>query len=231
MDVPESRPSPLGNRFDEVCAARQMTARGWSLAAGQSERYLAVQRNRSADDPNYVLPEKAAAKLAEVAKVNPEWLRFGRGPRDVATTSPAAPVAVRVPRDAELALLEAFRRGSGTPEDVLAVLEVLRGGEANLPADRESAVATMSRMLRAAARLRRDQRPVNAMSLAWIIAGEHADANAEGREQLAGLGATPPQEPVRTPARGLPSVPVPVDTTDEKSERRPRFQPPTKTGT
>jgi len=229
MDVPESRPSPLGNRFDEVCAARQMTARGWSLAAGQSERYLAVQRNRSADDPSYVLPEKAAAKLAEVARVNPEWLRFGRGPRDVAATSTsAAPVAVRVPRDAELALLEAFRRGNGSAEDVLAVLEALRGGEANLPAEREAAVNAMGRMLRAAARLRRDQRPVNAMSLAWVIAGEFVDANAEGVRQLAELGAEPPHEPVRTPARGLPAVPATVDS-DEKTGKRTRFQP--KTGT
>ncbi len=103
MDVTDKRPSPLGNRFDEVCRVRGISARAWSLEAGLSERYLAVQRNRSADEPSYTLPEDAAAKLAEVARVSVDWLRFGRG-----TMEPAPPVS-----DARKALLEDLSRHVG----------------------------------------------------------------------------------------------------------------------
>lgn len=103
MDVSDKRPSPLGNRFDEVCRVRGISARAWSLEAGLSERYLAVQRNRSADEPSYTLPEDAAAKLAEVARVSVDWLRFGRG-----TMEPSPPVS-----DARKALLEDLSRHVG----------------------------------------------------------------------------------------------------------------------
>lgn len=82
LGVKEGRPSALGTRLDEVCAARGLSERAWSLAAGLSDKYLAVQRHRAADDPTWLLPEKAAAKLAEAAGVNVAWLRWGRGPRD-----------------------------------------------------------------------------------------------------------------------------------------------------
>lgn len=51
-----------------------------------------MQRNRSANNPSYVLPEKAAALLAAAVTppVSVEWLRYGRGPMDVPTT-PTAP--------------------------------------------------------------------------------------------------------------------------------------------
>jgi hypothetical protein len=88
VDVSDSRPSPLGNRFDEVCRVRGITARAWSLQAGFSERYLAVQRNRSADDPSYVLPEKPAARLAAAVNISVDWLRFGRGSMEIPTPLP-----------------------------------------------------------------------------------------------------------------------------------------------
>lgn len=67
---------------------RRITARAWSLQAGLSERYLAVQRNRSADDPSYVLPEKPAARLAEVVNISVDWLRFGRGSMETPASLP-----------------------------------------------------------------------------------------------------------------------------------------------
>ena len=117
MDVTDKRPSPLGNRFDEVCRVRGISARAWSLEAGLSERYLAVQRNRSADEPSYTLPEDAAAKLAEVARVSVEWLRFGKG-----TMEPSPPVS-----DARKALLEDLSRHVGAllaADDMVAARKV-----------------------------------------------------------------------------------------------------------
>lgn len=93
--VKEGRPSALGTRLDEVCAARGTSERAWSLAAGFSGKYLAVQRYRAGDDPTWVLPENAAARLAEAVGVNAAWLRWGQGPRDA---SPPDDETVQVPR-------------------------------------------------------------------------------------------------------------------------------------
>jgi hypothetical protein len=81
------RPSSLGDRFDQVTAARGLSDHRWSLAAGYSKTYLAQLRSRAADDPAWVLPEKTAAGLAAAAAVSAEWLRYGRGSMDPAPTS------------------------------------------------------------------------------------------------------------------------------------------------
>jgi hypothetical protein len=73
------RPSALGDRFDEVMLARNIKGLPWSRLAGYSKDYVAVLRSRAAADPTYVLPEKAAKRLADAVKVSVEWLRFGRG--------------------------------------------------------------------------------------------------------------------------------------------------------
>lgn len=75
----DTRPSSLGDRIEQVCQAHNLNDRSWSLKAGLSEGYLATQRTRAADDPSFVLPEKSARKLAAVAKINVDWLRFGQG--------------------------------------------------------------------------------------------------------------------------------------------------------
>lgn len=78
----DNRPSSLGDRIEQVCRAHNLNDRSWSLKAGLSEGYLATQRTRAADDPSFVLPEKSARKLAAVAKISVDWLRFGGGSMD-----------------------------------------------------------------------------------------------------------------------------------------------------
>lgn len=106
-----------------------------------------------------------------------------------------------------MALVEAFRRHPArySAEDFLAALRVVGGdSEAMLPDDRERAVVAMGRALGAVARLRRDGRAVTFEALAFAL----ADDNAEGEAQLAALGGESPKEPVRTPAHGHRAVPV-----------------------
>lgn len=90
----DARPSLLGDRIEQVCKARNLTDRSWSLKAGLSEGYLATQRTRAADDPAFVLPEKSAKKLAQAVQVDAIWLRFGEG----AMESGVPPVAAPHPR-------------------------------------------------------------------------------------------------------------------------------------
>jgi hypothetical protein len=88
----DTRPSSLGDRIEQVCQAHNLNDRSWSLKAGLSEGYLATQRTRAADDPSFVLPEKSARKLAAVAKINVDWLRFGQGAMEGAhETAEASP--------------------------------------------------------------------------------------------------------------------------------------------
>lgn len=72
-------PNTLAARIETVCGRRGFSERAWCKAAGLSEGYLATQRAREVDE-GYVLPEKAALRLAAAANVYVEWLRFGQGP-------------------------------------------------------------------------------------------------------------------------------------------------------
>lgn len=78
--MPDDLQSPFATRVEQACAARGIGERAWSRNAGLSEGYLATQRSRAAADEAYVLPERAAMRLAAAVNVNIEWLRFGRGP-------------------------------------------------------------------------------------------------------------------------------------------------------
>lgn len=69
----------LAARIELVCGRRGFSERAWCKAAGLSQGYLATQRAREAED-GYVLPEKAALRLAAAANLRVEWLRFGQGP-------------------------------------------------------------------------------------------------------------------------------------------------------
>ena len=74
-----------------------------------------------------------------------------------------------------------------------------------LPDDREKALLAAGRLLGVVSKLRRSNRAVTSDTIAGELLAD--DANAEGLAQLAALGAAPPAEPVRTPARGTPAVP------------------------
>lgn len=220
------RSNPLLGRLDEVERARGLSSRAWSLAAGLSDTYVKQQRSRALESPAFVLPEKHAPDLARAAGVRVEWLRFGRGARDVpadelapTVEAPIAepPIQVREPRPVDVALLRAYRAGHHTEGDVLAALSVLQTGRTMLPDDPHRAIVVAGNILTAVSRLRRDGLPVTYESLVWSLAQGSADAmNAEGLAQLRALGGEPPREPVRTPARGTPAVPQPPAPTEKK---------------
>lgn len=209
LDVKTPRPSPLGARFDEVTAATGLSDHRWAQAAGYSRNYVAVLRMRAADDPGYELPEKTARALADAANVDETWLRFGRGSRErrqptEAPTQPGALAGAAAPaayQAAELAALEAFRWGICDPEDLVALLAVLRGGEIVLPDEHEHAVVALATMLRAARALRRQGRPVTLAAIVWLLA--RPELQVEGLDLARELGVTPPDPPRRTPPRGL----------------------------
>lgn len=224
MLVTHEQRSPLLDRLDVAARARGLNDRQWSLSAGLSESYVKQQRHQARTNPRYRLPEDGAEALARAAKVSAAWLRFGRGkmddaPPDGPAPEHAVPPARVLVREldrpwtaAELALIEASQRD---PERypasaVLAALEAVRTGAARLPDDRAAAAATMARVLDAAARLTREGKPFTLDDLLWTAVARSArgDDNAEGHAQLAALGAAPPREPVRTPARGTPAAPV-----------------------
>lgn len=119
------------------------------------------------------------------------------------------PAAAREPKEAEIALAEACARNAArvSARDFLAALDLVRAGELMLTGDgnRERAVLNASRILGAVSRVRRSGSPVVVRE---ILSGV-LDEDDEGRRQLGELGAEPPPAPVRTPPRGLPSVPKP----------------------
>ena len=193
--------------------ARGLSQQGVSEAAGLSPGWLSGALVRAKKDDTYKPDHGTLARLAGAAQVSPRWLEDGEGPPE-AGVAPAPRLPARtVPdttRPAELALVEAFRRHPArySSEDFLAALRVVGSdSEAMLPDDRERAVVAMGRVLGAVARLRRDGRAVTFESLTLTL----ADDNAEGVAELAALGAAPPTEPVRTPARGTPAAPPTVE--------------------
>jgi hypothetical protein len=210
MPTMNARSNPLLSRLDEVERARGLSSRAWSLAAGLSDTYVKQQRSRALESPAFVLPERHAPDLARAAGVRVEWLRFGRGARDVPADefTPAvevpvveSPMQVRDPRPVDVALLRAYREGHHTEGDVLAALSVLQTGRTMLPDDPHRAVVVAGNILTAVSRLRRDGRPVTFESLMWSLAqGGDQEMNAEGVAQLRELGGEPPSQPVRARA-------------------------------
>lgn len=104
------------------------------------------------------------------------------------------------------AALLAYRGGLWEPEDLLGVLDLIRGNHQLVqPTDEAEAVKVMGRWLHAAQRLRLAGQPVTALAIAYAM-GPEAEAisealNAEAREELRRLGAEPPAEPVRPPRK------------------------------
>jgi transcriptional regulator with XRE-family HTH domain len=178
------------------------------------------------------ISQKAALAIAQWANLSLDVL-YGVGSRSGESTSApgTSTLTVRAPRDVELALLEAYRRGAGTAEDVLAVLDAIKGSESKLPHEREAAILTMARFLSTASRLRRDGQVVTLDALAWAAMSAF-DASAEGEAQLAALGGEVPRQPVRTPARGVSAAVPHAPDPDEQSGQHPKFAPTTpRTGT
>lgn len=121
-DVSDSRPSALGARLDEVCSLRGFTERAWSLSAGLSEKYLAVQRVRASGNPAFVMPEHAAARLAAAANVHPQWLRHGTGERDAEGAEARTIIVPRLnPRDHAVKELLRLAEGLMAARDHAAV--------------------------------------------------------------------------------------------------------------
>ena len=177
------------------------------LTRGFMSRPLREERKRV--DPEYL------QAIARACGVSYEWLATGTGemfepptkpPADTPLALPLPPRVVRedTPPLVRAALL-AYRHGPWEPEDVLAVLDVLRSGQGMVPMEtEEQAVAIMTRWLRAAARLRAQGLPVTPLALAWAAGGdvdERSEAlNHEAREELQRLGAEPPPVPVMPPS-------------------------------
>jgi hypothetical protein len=110
------------------------------------------------------------------------------------------------------AVLLAFRAGDYEPDDVLAVLDILRTGASLLPVTSEAeAVEVMAGWLAAAKRLRLLGQPVTIQALAWqahrgtneaaAVAARSAVMNHEAQEAARELGVEPPPTPVRPPRR------------------------------
>lgn len=178
------------------------------LSAGYMSRVLHGQRVHV----DAVRMERVAAACG----VDFEWLSTGRGtmlPRrgaagdDVAQAS--APDAVD---PLEEALAAAFRQGSFSLADLDAVREHVRGGAALLRGKEHLVDAARSWLLAAAA-LRKTSTPVTFATLAWQMstlggarASQALDArgdalNREAEQELQGLGAERPKEPVRVPRK------------------------------
>lgn len=219
MDVTthRERRTALDERLDAARASGGFDSdRAWSLSAGLSAGYVKTQRHRASLDPAHRMPEDGAADLARAAGVSVAWLRTGAGSQQPEKADEVRVVPSRASPPSRLALVEALRRSPErySSEDFLAALDVVRGSESMLSSDVEGAVSTMERVLSAVARLRRDGKPVTFEAVFWSLADGGAEAaNAEGIAQLRALGAEPPREPVRTPARGaaaVPSAPKPL---------------------
>ncbi len=155
----------LLERLDEVQTLRGLSDRGWSQKAKLSERYVHVARDRAEKDPSYVLPEKGAQKLADAAQVSAEWLRFGRGARDVVATP------LQLSAEAELAFYDALSRGGIPAEDGVAARGLVEAGRDYLPRDRAEATRAIVRLLESIARVRATGRPVNHDSVLWDCLG------------------------------------------------------------
>lgn len=220
----------LRERVRAVCREFNITQGEWLDRAGLSTSYLGKYMREGR------LPENGAQQLAEAVGISIEWLRKGKGAMRSgapATEAPAptpaapAPALMRAPTEAEIAALEAYKRGAGSAEDVFAVLEAIRDGAALLPRDREAAVTTLDGMLRTAARLRRHGTPVTAAALA---VGGHAPRSdpppdSEGERQLRELGGEPP----RAVNRILGPTSIPLFSPRMRSIRRselPSLTPP-----
>ena len=167
------RASPLADRLEFVCRIRNLTERSWSLAAGLSDKYLAVQRNRAAEDQSYVLPEKAAVRLAEHARVSVEWLRFGHG------EAPEQGPPVETGSDVDLAFLDAFGRGGYSSEDGVAARRLIEQEHLALPSGREAAARAVRYLLAAVAAVRREGRPVTTTNvMSAVIAARASQPSA-----------------------------------------------------
>lgn len=104
------------------------------------------------------------------------------------------------------AALLAYRAGFWEPEDILAVIDLVRGNRQLVPETSEpEAVKVMTRWLHVAKRLRLAGQPVTALAIAWSSGGDaderSAALNDEAREELERLGAKPPTEPIRPPRK------------------------------
>lgn len=118
------------------------------------------------------MPERAAVRLAAVARIRVEWLRYGNGARDATEAPNFAPLS----REHELALFDAFARGNFSSEDGVAAREVARGIGSVLPPQRGAAAKVMERLLAAVARLRNDGKPVTVESLAGVFLTGEVDS-------------------------------------------------------
>ena len=116
--------STLIERIEEVVHVRgaedrSFTERQWLLRAGLSHSVFSYLRSRVAANPEAELERKSYSALAKVAGVNVEWLRFGRGPRDLSPGSPpphdddATPASVREPGDEGPTTGASATKGSG----------------------------------------------------------------------------------------------------------------------
>lgn len=204
----------FSERVEWVLKRRGISGEQWARDAGLSPRYIATTLFRARANPAYLPEYKTLQKLADAGRVRFQWLAEGEGEAEYPPgAAPPGPMPERVVvgqhSPAVRALLLAYRAGEYDPEDVLALLDVLRGGEAMLSdGDEATATAVMAAWLRAVHRLRAAGHPVTFGRIAWQVSAgtERADEsitartvalNAEAKEELRGLGGEPPAEPVR----------------------------------
>lgn len=162
-------------RIEAVCRERGLTHKAWSRAAGFADNYIAMATRRAREDPAYELPEKAAAALARVAQVSPEWLRRGTGTSEISETQPdeaqrARPADYTQTTDLDYAVLEAWRRTDYSPDVVVSLQRLIGAGRGHLPREREEVILVAGRWLRAVAKLVREGRPVTWESVASATA-------------------------------------------------------------
>lgn len=207
----------LDERVEWVLQTRGYANDGvWCVAANLSPGYLKQMRFRAVTEPEEpLLPEKGAAKLAEVARVRVEWLRFGRGPREEGATASAGPVvAVREPKPAEVALVEAFALGAKryTARDFLAALDLVRGGEQSWGATDEERLDAANGMLSAVARVRKSGQSVTWENVAGAAVSRRGaeDPHTEGAGPAARARRRAPEgagsNAAARGARGAPGV-------------------------
>lgn len=154
--------------MERVLRERQLSQRGWSLAAGLTERHVSVILTRARRDPGTRPDHDTMAALARAAGVRVEWLEDGHGEPHAAPQPSPSPMR-HTPAHADPSVLDAalgmaFRPERHAVADLVAVRETMASVDLTALAP-DALVRAVERWLDGAASLRARGEPVTTAGL------------------------------------------------------------------